>query len=100
MMEEVVDKAGRRIKLRRVGVLETLRLFKALGPELSENNAYITVAATAASVSEIDGVPVPFPVSEGAVEALISRIGDETLVMLSIATKQKPNEEIVADAGN
>jgi hypothetical protein len=32
-MERIIsDKAGRSISLRRVGVLETLRLYKALGP--------------------------------------------------------------------
>ena len=41
MGEIVTDRGGRRIELRRVGVLEQLRLFKALGPELSENRAYL-----------------------------------------------------------
>jgi len=49
MTEIVTDKAGRKIKLRRIGVLETLRLYKALGPELSLNHPYMDIAIVAAN---------------------------------------------------
>ena len=72
----VRDAAGRELSLRRMGALDRLRLFKAVGPQLAQNAPYLGMAMLAASVSAIDGVPVPPPVTEGQVEALVSRLGD------------------------
>jgi hypothetical protein len=100
-MERVItDKAGRRLTLRKFGVLETLRLFKALGPELSLNRAYLGYAKVASSVSMIDDVPVPAPLSEADVEAVLARLGDDGLAAVSEAIKPLPLEQIVATAGN
>jgi len=100
-MEQVItDKAGRRLTLRKFGVLETLRLFKALGPELSANNAYIGVASFAGSVAMIDDIPLPLPASEAAVEALIERLGDDGMQAVMAWDKPVPIEAVIADAGN
>ncbi len=100
-MEQVItDKSGRRLTLRKFGVLETLRLFKALGPELSLNRPYLGYAKVASSVSMIDDVPVPAPLSEADVEAVLARLGDDGLAAVSESMKPLPLEQIVATAGN
>ncbi len=100
MTQIVTDKAGRRIELRRVGVLEQLRLFKALGPDLSENRAYVGLARIAASVSMIDDVPIPFPVNENSLEAVIERLGEDGVEAVGEAIIPAPIEQILDEAGN
>ena len=72
----VHDADGRELVLRRMTSLDRLRLFKALGPLLSQNNAYLGMAMLAASVVAIDTIPVPAPVTEGQLEALVGRLGN------------------------
>ena len=55
------------------------RLFKALGPGLSDNTRYVGYAMLAYCVSAIDGMPVPAPATEGQVEMLVTRLGDAGL---------------------
>ena len=68
--------------LRRPGALDRLRLFKALGPALSGNSQYFGYAMLAMCVVSIDDVPVPQPSSEGLMEGLIGRLGDEGLIAI------------------
>jgi hypothetical protein len=75
----VVDERGRRLTLRRLTALDTLRLFKAAGPVLSQNEPWLSMAGLAFSVLEIDGIPVPPPATESQIESLIDRLGDEGL---------------------
>jgi hypothetical protein len=96
----IMDKAGRRITLRKVSVLETLRLYKALGAELSENAAYVGTALVAVAAAAIDEVPVPFPASEAAFEALLDRLGDDGMAALMDAVKPPATAAVLADAGN
>ncbi len=70
------DGQGRRIALRRMTVLDKLRLFKAAGPVLSQNGPWLGVALLACSVTAIDDVPVPMPANEQQIEALVARLGD------------------------
>ncbi len=72
----VRDTDGRELVLRRLTALDRLRLFKAIGPVLSQNNLYLGMATLAASVTSIDSVPVPPPATEGQIEALVARLGD------------------------
>jgi protein gp37 len=74
-----VDNIGRTLIVRRLNALDKLRLLKAAGPALSENQAWLGVAMLAASVTEIDGVPVPMPVTEQQIEVLVGRLGDPGL---------------------
>lgn len=79
----VTDSRGRTIQARKVGPLERLRLFKAIGPQNSKNEQYLGYAMLAASCSAIDGDPVHFPTSELQVEAIVTRLGDEGMEAMS-----------------
>jgi hypothetical protein len=86
--------------LRRIGAVEQLRIFKALGPELSENGPYVNGAMIAASVAMIDDLPLPFPANEAAVEAALERIGLEAMAVVAQAMRPRTPEELAASAGN
>lgn len=100
MLDNVRDKAGRLIELRRLGVVEQLRLFKILGPELSENRAYVGLARVAASVAAVDGVPVLFPAGESGIEAVLERLGEDGVEAVAVAMTEETPERVLVDAGN
>ncbi len=96
-----VDAKGRRLLLRRLTALDTLRLFKAAGPLLAENGPWLSMAGLAFSVLEIDGVPVPPPTTESQIEGLIDRLGDEGLAAVaSTISAEFPELDTRADVGN
>ncbi len=76
---------GRRYTLRAMNVLDRLRLFKAVGAELANNEAYLGIAYLAFAVSAIDGVPVPTPVNEQQLEVLVGKIGDSGIAAIADA---------------
>ena len=82
-----VDKRGRRLVVRRLTALGTLRLFKAAGAVLALNESWLSMAALVFSVMEIDGVPVPIPTTESQIESLIDRLGDAGLAAVADAIK-------------
>ncbi len=82
---DVRDAEGRKLSIRRMGALDRLRLFKAAGPQLAANPAWMGMAAVACSVVSIDDVPVPAPVSEPHVEALVSRLGESGIAAVAAA---------------
>ena len=87
-----IDKAGRNLVVRKLNALDKLRLLKAAGALLSENQAWLGVAMLAASVIEIDGVPVPMPVTEQQIEALVGRLGDPGLDGVAAALAAAEND--------
>lgn len=78
-----VDRQGRRLELRRLTALDKLRLFKAAGPVLAQNQPWLGMAVLACSVCAIDDVPVPAPASEGQIEALVQRLGDDGIAAVA-----------------
>ncbi len=88
----VHDADGHELVLKKLTALDRLRLFKAIGPVLSQNNAYLGMAMLAACVVAIDTVPVPPPVTEGQVEALVGRLGDSGIaaVAAALSTSTEP----------
>ena len=90
----VRDADGRELVLRRMTALDRLRLFKAIGPVLSQNNPYLGMAMLAASVVAIDTVPVPPPVTEGQIEALVARLGDVGIAAVAAQLAAEPNPEL------
>lgn len=93
---QTVDAEGRRLELRRLGALDKLRLFKAVGPSLAQNAPYLGMAMLASSVTAIDGVPVPPPVTELQVEQMVSRLGDSGISAVAEALQPGP----LGSAGN
>lgn len=96
----VKDEEGRILEVRRPGALDRLRLFKAVGPVLAENERYLGYAMLAMCVGSIDGVPVPQPANESQLEALVARLGDAGLVAAGRAMAPAGEEVADADAGN
>ncbi len=96
----VTDGHGRVLRLRRLSVLDRLRLFKAAGPILAENHPWFGMAILATSVAAIDDVPVPIPANELQIEAAVSRLGDDGLAAVAIALEQEDGESVGASAGN
>jgi hypothetical protein len=80
-----IDAAGRTLTFRRLDALDRLRLFKALGAELSLNAPYLGMALLVCSVTAIDDVPVPPPVTEEQLESLARRLGDEGIAAIADA---------------
>jgi hypothetical protein len=86
------DRNGRRLLLRRLTALDTLRLFKAAGPVLAQNEPWLSMAGLAFSVLEIDGVPVPTPATEANIESVIERLGDAGLAAVADTLKDEPEQ--------
>ena len=85
----VSDAAGRVLTVRRTNTLDRLRLFKALGPALAENERYLGLACLAFAVTAIDGVPMPQPTNEAQLEAAIERIGDDGIAAIAATLRTK-----------
>jgi hypothetical protein len=97
----VVDSKGRRLAVRRLTALDTLRLFKAAGPVLAQNEPWLSMAGLAFSVLEIDSIPVPAPTTESQIESLIERLGDEGLAAIADAiTDEQELPDRKSDVGN
>ncbi len=98
----VSDTLGRRLQLRKLTALDKLRLFKAAGQALAQNQPWLGMAVLAASVAAIDDVPVPAPANEQQVEALVARLGDTGIAAIgaALAEAQPSAAEVVATAGN
>jgi hypothetical protein len=75
----VVDSRGRTIKVKKLSALDRVKLFRALGATDSENRMLGSYASTAASVVELEGVPVPFPSTSLQLDALIGRLDEHGL---------------------
>jgi hypothetical protein len=72
----VADANGRYLTIRRMTALDKLRLFKAAGPHLAQNQPWLGMAVLACSVVALDDVPVPLATCEQHIEAIVSRLGD------------------------
>jgi hypothetical protein len=83
--------------------LDKLRLFKAAGPVLAQNQPWLGMAMLACSVAGIDNVPVPAPINEQQIESMVTRLGD--LGIAAVAEALNGQLEVVqpdamAAAGN
>ena len=97
----VVDSKGRTIKVRKLSALDRVKLFRALGATDSENRMLGSYAATAAAVVELEGAPVPFPLTSLQLDALIGRLdehGLEAAVLAMIALSPASEEDVAAEA--
>lgn len=96
----VTDAEGKRITLRRPGALDRLRLFRALGPYLAGNELYLGMAMLAIAVTEIDGVPILPPQSEGQLEDIIARLGNAGTHAVGEVLNAPPEGGVEGAAGN
>lgn len=87
----ITDTQGRRLELRKLTALEKLRLFKAAGPHLAQNQPWLGMAVLACSVAAIDDVPVPMPANESLIEALVQRLGDDGIAAIAAALAPPPD---------
>lgn len=95
------DADGRHLAIRRLTALDKLRLFKAAGPNLAQNPAWLGLAVLACSVTAIDAMPVPQPNTEAQIEALVGRLGDRGLdAVASALDAAEPTDASVDMAGN
>lgn len=76
---DVITAEGRVLKVRKLGALDRARLFKAIGSANATNAPYFGYAILAASVTQVDDVPLPFPTKDSQIEAAIDRLGDDGL---------------------
>src|ERR1700722_9971071 len=89
---EAHDDQGRKIGVRRLNALDRLRLLKAAGPELSQNDAWLNMAAIALSVVELNGIPRPAPTNERQIESAVSELGD--LGLQAVADALEHNDQV------
>ena len=82
--EVLTDARGRKITMRKINVLDQVKLLRAIGPTQSSNQPYVQIVMMVASVADIDGVPLVMPTTEQHIDALIRRIGDEGFAVLQI----------------
>ena len=100
-LPSVADSDGRRIAVRRLSALDKLRLFKAAGPTLAQNEPWLGIAVLAYCVTAIDDVPVPTPANESQIEALVARLGDAGIEAVAATLDTDSNAmDQVATAGN
>jgi hypothetical protein len=101
--ETIIDGDGRRLTIRKLSALDRLRLFKAAGPLLAQNQPWLGMALVACSVAAMDDVPVPPPINEMQIEAMINRLGDAGIAAIA-QTLQRAGEpskaDLVDSAGN
>ena len=94
---EIHDGLGRTLTIRRINALDRLRLLKAAGAELSQNDAWLNIAALTLSVLEIDGVPRPTPTNERQIEAAVTELGDVGLDAVSEALTESDTATLLFD---
>jgi len=61
------------------------------------------MALIASSVAAIDDLPMPAPVNEMQIEAMVNRLGDAGIATVAHALQQSPettSTELVTNAGN
>ncbi len=97
-----IDATGRKLHVRKPNVLDRLRLFKAVGPDMAQNEPYLGLALTACAVKFIDDVPVPHPTNEQQIENLIARLGDAGMNAAGtvVAVRGPSHAEVREEAGN
>lgn len=89
MSEIVTDAKGRKLTLREMNVLDQVRLLRAVGPAQAGNEPYVQIVMMAASVAEIDGVPLMVPTNERQIDGAIGRVGDEGFAALMVNMQRK-----------
>jgi hypothetical protein len=83
----VTDDQGRRIGVKIINALESMRLSRAAGKD-SQNTTWMMYATVAASVVSIDGEEVPSPRSISEIEAIIQRLDNSGVMAVAEGLKE------------
>lgn len=86
------DIKGRVLTLRKLGVVDQVKLLRAIGPDQSDNQPYYRMVLCAAAVSAIDGHPVPMPTNERQIDAAVERVGDAGFAAIMAHMKREADE--------
>lgn len=78
------DSRRRMLTVKRLNAIEKMRLARALA-ENSGNDSYANFAVVAASVRELDGEFIPFPMNTIQLEALVARLDDQGMEAALVA---------------
>jgi hypothetical protein len=70
--------------VRRLKAIDRARLFKAIGAAQSPNAPYFGYAMLAASVVQIDELPITFPTKDSEIEYIIERLDDDGLDAIAL----------------
>lgn len=73
----VTDAKGRVIGIRKLTVVDQVRMLRAIGPAQSQNEPYVQTVECACMALDIDGVPLPFPRNEAQIDANLTKLGDD-----------------------
>lgn len=83
----IADSRGRKIKLKKPGVLAQFRLIEALG-DSAKNEVYMGMVLPLIFVVEIDGDAVSMPNTKREVEALIQRLDEDGISAVSVGVHE------------
>ncbi|WP_454751692.1 hypothetical protein [Cupriavidus necator] len=87
--EVIVDDArGRKLTLKKPGLLAQFRLTEAMGPDAAENGAYRAMCMPLMWVVAIDGERVNLPTSKLEIEALIQRLEDDGFLAINMGIEK------------
>ncbi|MGD0186794.1 MAG: hypothetical protein ABSC25_16290 [Roseiarcus sp.] len=98
----IVDSRGRSIKIKKLSAFDRMRLFKAVGAEDSENRLFMSYANAAAAVTELEGLPVAFPMNQIQLSALVQRLDEDGLeaVVKGLVALNPEREDVATAAQN
>jgi hypothetical protein len=74
---KVKDAGGREIEVRKLKVLDNMRLLALIGSDNSSNDRYLAFASLAYSVVSIDGTALPRPNNLAGLEGLVQKLDDD-----------------------
>lgn len=100
LVHTATDALGRVLSFRRPTALDTLRLLKAAGGDLSQNDAWLSMAGIAFAVTSIDGVPVPQPSNVVQIENIIEKLGNDGITAIASALMVDPDNSDKVFVGN
>jgi hypothetical protein len=92
---QIRDCTGRNLTVRRINAIDRLRLLKVAGPDLSQNDAWLNMAALTLSLVEIDGIPRPAPINERQIETLVTELGDDGLRAVAQALSENDEAQLL-----
>lgn len=95
---EVIDKVtGRKLTLKKPGVLAQFDFIQMLGGERSSNATYVQMAMPVLYLVAIDGIPVDAPIKYSEFRALVQRIDDSGVATIALGIQEKFGEQMAPE---